>query len=213
MATVIRSSEKRVAQGARQLSVRSRVMHLGGEWRPIVGFQLTAEKRRVGGAEDWVVSQLGPAEAYGAQGTVFDHVLHREPLLCLAARGAWSLWNDNVPFVDFVACKRLAIEVSSDVAAVALILVCASEQGTHYSGWSCQEDMSLSMETFDTVRRRDVGHWIRLTLNEVAFGNVSPLPQRHRRDGIGRLPTFWTSGRFGSQPRGTTPGSLLGGSQ
>lgn len=194
MATTSRSVAHAAACGLRDLRVHSSTRNADGEWQTAVAFRLSAGRRRTGKARDWDVEQVAPTEDCAAKGTVFQHVLHGEPLLCLAARGAWSLWNDNVPLVDSDACDGLAIEVTSDSAVVAMIRLRLGPCGSLFSGW-CRHDemtMRLSMATFDPVRRRDVRHWTRLTLSELAFGDLAPPPDSTARRSTRTLPACWS---------------------
>jgi len=79
--------------------------------------------RRQGGAFDWYVRHLNSRLELVDCGTVFGHRLQHEPLLCLAARAAWSLWNDDTPFEDLEDYVGLVVEVTYGEDNVATIFV------------------------------------------------------------------------------------------
>lgn len=157
-------------------------------WGPRL--ELVQGHRRPGGAFDWDVTSVNQHHEPVANGTVFGHNLQREPLLCLAARGAWALWNDHAPLIETEQYTGLVIEVSYAEDVISFIRVSVDARGSSYTGESAG-GFSLSLKTFDCLRRRDVGHWIRSVLNEVAFGDVRPSPQVARGGEPRRLPACW----------------------
>ena len=184
---------------ALQMDVGTSVLRSGGKRFSGPRFQLIRGHRRPAGAFDWDVRQLNHQLETIATGTVFGHQVWREPLLCLAARGAWSLWNDNTPLLASDRCNGLVIEVTYGVDAISFIQVAADHRGSRYIG-SCAGNSSgmaaatscLSLTTLDSVRRRDVGHWIRAVLSELAFGDVKPLPSPTVGSAPRELPSCWS---------------------
>ena len=113
--------------------------------------------------------------------------------MCLAARGAWALWNDNTTIFETDQYTGLIIEVTYGEDTISSIHVDVDARGSNYTGRSVK-GLSLSQRTFDSLRRRDVGHWIRAVLNELAFGDMQPLPQVTRGSAPRELPTCWRKG-------------------
>lgn len=150
-------------------------------------------RRRQSGAFDWHVRHLNSRLEPVDFSTVFSHRLQREPLLCLAARAAWSLWNDDTPFEELEDYAGLVVEVTYGEENVATIFVEVDKAGSRYSG-AAAESFELSLATFDCRGRRDARHWIRSVLNEVAFGEVQPPPQLSRGKECRTLPPCWVPG-------------------
>jgi hypothetical protein len=150
-------------------------------------------QRRQGGAFDWHVRHLNSRLEPVDFGTVLAHRLQREPLLCLAARAAWSLWNDDTPFEELEDYVGLVVEVTYGDDNVATIYVELDEASGRYTG-SAAPCFELSLATFDSRGRRDAGHWVRSVLNEVAFGDVKPLPPVSRGATLRTLPACWKEG-------------------
>jgi len=156
-------------------------------------FDLSEGHRRPGNAFDWNVTHLSPQLEPLMQGTVFNHRLEKEPLLCLAARGAWALWNDNTPFADSDEYTGLAIEVLYGEFTTSFIIVEVDARGSTYTG-SSLDQLRLARKTADCLQRRDPRHWVRAVLNELAFGDVKPLPHATSGGEPRKLPGCWSHG-------------------
>lgn len=172
------------------VDVVSDTQEAGDVWHIATRFRMRRGRGRVGLAHDWGVTLLNNSGKPCREAELHGHQFTREPLLGLAARGAWTLWNDDVPFEAKQLCRALRIRVLSDEKFVAEVLLVLDQVGGTLTGWAWPH-RQLCVATFETPGPRDVGHWTRLVLCEVAFADVQPRPQLLARDGRCELPASW----------------------
>jgi hypothetical protein len=173
------------------LRVESRVQLPGGTSTIGVAFELSQGRKRASGARDWNVQERHPDGSI-RRGTVHQHLASGEPKLCLVARAAWTLWNDDMPMVETGKYVGLEVVVKNNTSLIAMISLDVGRTGTEAKGYCYETRSALAMRSLDSMRAHDVGHWTRLTLCEMAFGEVAPPPRLPRQSAPRLLPTFWS---------------------
>jgi len=173
------------------LLIRSTTLDGGGHSHFGVAFELKQGRLRSRNSRDWLAVQLSQQNAILAESAVYGYRPGMEPLLGLAARGAWALWGDSTPVREIVRCHGLLVQLFRDDQMIAEVMhTLGSTHGT-YSGWSRDEQSVIAARAFRYARLFDVGHLLRLVLCELAFDDVTPP-----RDPLGitvrrELPRFW----------------------
>lgn len=164
------------------------------KWGP--RYELEPGRTNPDGSREWYAMQLGHDLEPIARATVSRHIFRKEPLLCLAARGAWSLWGKKHPEPAMAAYSGLAIEVTYGNDLMAATAVMVDDGGSVYTGWSWNEGVSLALKTPDGPGLRNVEQWICAVFNKVAFGTVRPPRRRTERERPRCLPSCWSTGRL-----------------
>ena len=164
------------------------------DWGP--RFDLEPGRAYADGSCDWHVAHLGQDSKLIARATVRRHTFKKEPLLCLAARAAWSLWSQRSSVLNTVAYKRLAIEMTYGDDLTAAITVTVDGRGRAYSGFSFPEGVGIALTTNDRLGLHNLEHWICGVLNKVSFGSIRPSRGRAKYERRRGLPSCWSKGNL-----------------
>jgi hypothetical protein len=127
-------------------------------------------------AQDWDVALVSAGASTPRVSKVFDYPCPPGGALCLAARGAWSLWGDGTPIEPTGPYDRLDISVEVDGVSDAAVEVRLGPLSGHVEfvrGPNCGR---ARLRCFASRGMFDVGHWTRLVLCQLAFDDAAPTP-------------------------------------